>query len=553
MNWFTSLLFNDSVGRTVMIFAFVIAIGSMLGKLKLKGISLGSTFVLFVGILVSHFGFTVNASILHFMKDFGLILFVFSIGLQVGPNFFSSFKQSGLMLNGLAAGSVALNIAVTLLIFYLLGGIDFPMLVGVMQGAVTNTPGLGAAQQALNQLSTSGAGTPSISLGYAVAYPMGVVGIILGMVIIKHAFRIDYDKERAAATGGNTEEPSRCSYRITSKDVIGKQIKEISRMFNKEVVFARISQGGNVFVPNGDTVLNQGDLVRIIAPKQREAELDAMFGEKLTTEELNEQTGELKSRKILVTNKRLDGKSLQNLQLRKAFNVSVTRVFRSGVELMVTPELVLHMGDKVKVVGGDESLGLVEKFLGNSVKHLNEPHLSPLFIGIFLGIIVGYIPIAFPGMPQPAKLGLAGGPLIVSLLMGAFGHKIGLSCYTTQSANLMIREIGISLFLACVGLEAGEQFFNTLINGDGLLWVGYGLIITMVPMLIISTIARKCFKLNYFTIVGMISGTNTNPPALYYSNMIAENDRPSVAYSTVYPLAMFLRIVLAQTLILIFA
>jgi len=551
MNWFQSLLFNESVGRTVLIFAFVIAAGSILGKLKFKGISLGSTFVLFVGIIVSYFGFTLNPSISHFMKDFGLILFVFSIGLQVGPNFFSSFKQSGLLLNGLATGSICLNIIVTLLIFYLLGDIDFSMLVGVMQGAVTNTPGLGAAQQALNQINTGGE-LPSISLGYAVAYPMGVIGVILSMVIIKNLFRINYDEERKTTETKNSEEPARCSYRISKEGVVGKQIKEISRQFNKEVIFARISHLGDVFVPNGDTRLEMGDLIRVIAPKQREQDLDKLFGEKIQNDLLNAQTEELKQRKILITNKRLEGKSLHNLQLRNSFNVNVTRVFRSGVELVATPDLVLHLGDKVKIVGSEENISLVEKFLGNSVKHLNEPHLSTIFIGIFLGIIVGYIPIAFPGMPQPAKLGLAGGPLIVSLLMGAFGHKIGLTCYTTQSANMMLREIGISLFLACVGLEAGEHFFDTLINGDGMKWVGYGLLITMIPVLTIGIIARKVFHLNYFTIVGMISGTNTNPPALYYSNMIAENDRPSVAYSTVYPLSMFLRIVLAQTLILIF-
>lgn len=551
MNWFQSLLFNESVGRTVLIFAFVIAVGSMLGKLKFKGISLGSTFVLFVGIVVAHFGFTLNPAISHFMKDFGLILFVFSIGLQVGPNFFSSFKQSGLLLNGLATGSICLNIIVTLLIFYLLGDIDFSMLIGVMQGAVTNTPGLGAAQQALNQINTTG-DMPSISLGYAVAYPMGVIGVILSMIVIKNLFRINYDDERKQFAENKGEEPARCSYRVSSEQVIGKQIKEISRQFNKEVIFARISHDGEVFVPTGDTILQSGDLVRIIAPKQREQELDSMFGEKIQNDLLNAQTEELKQRKILITNKRLEGKSLHNLQLRKSFNVNVTRVFRSGVELVATPDLVLHLGDKVKIVGTEENMSLVEKFLGNSVKHLNEPHLSTIFIGIFLGIIVGYIPIAFPGMPQPAKLGLAGGPLIVSLLMGAFGNKIGLTCYTTQSANLMLREIGISLFLACVGLEAGEHFVDTLINGDGLKWVCYGLLITIIPVLTIGIIARKVFKLNYFTIIGMISGTNTNPPALYYSNMMAENDRPSVAYSTVYPLSMFLRIVLAQTLILIF-
>ena len=551
MNWFQSLLFNESVGRTVLIFAFVIAVGSMLGKLKFKGISLGSTFVLFVGIVVAHFGFTLNPSISHFMKDFGLILFVFSIGLQVGPNFFSSFKQSGLLLNGLATGSICLNIIVTLLIFYLLGDIDFSMLIGVMQGAVTNTPGLGAAQQALNQINTTG-DMPSISLGYAVAYPMGVIGVILSMIVIKNLFRINYNDERKQFAENKGEEPARCSYRVSSEKVIGKQIKEISRYFNKEVIFARISHNGEVFVPTGDTMLQNGDLVRVIAPKQLEQELDSMFGEKIQNDLLNAQTEELKQRKILITNKRLEGKSLHNLQLRKSFNVNVTRVFRSGVELVATPDLVLHLGDKVKIVGTEENMSLVEKFLGNSVKHLNEPHLSTIFIGIFLGIIVGYIPIAFPGMPQPAKLGLAGGPLIVSLLMGAFGNKIGLTCYTTQSANLMLREIGISLFLACVGLEAGEHFVDTLINGDGLKWVCYGLLITIIPVLTIGIIARKVFKLNYFTIIGMISGTNTNPPALYYSNMIAENDRPSVAYSTVYPLSMFLRIVLAQTLILIF-
>lgn len=553
MNWLSSLLFNESVGRTVLIFAFVIALGSMLGKLKFKGISLGSTFVLFVGIVVAHFGFTVNPAISHFVKDFGLILFVFSIGLQVGPNFFSSFKQSGLLLNGLAVGSISLNIITTIVIFYVFGNVDFSMLVGIMQGAVTNTPGLGAAQQALSQITPEGTPVPSISLGYAVAYPMGVIGIILGMVIIKRIFNIDFDKERETTAVIEHEEPARCSYRVTAgSSVIGMEIKEISRKFNKELVFARISQNGNAFVPQGDTKINEGDLVRVIASKNIENELDAIFGEKLTTEVLNEQTGELKSRKLLVTNKRLDGRSLHNLQLRKAFNVSVTRIYRSGVELVATPDLVLHLGDKVKVVGSDDNLDLVERFIGNSVKHLNEPHLTTIFLGIFIGIIVGFIPIAFPGMPQPAKLGLAGGPLIVSLLIGAFGNKIGLTSYTTQSANMMIREIGISLFLACVGLEAGEQFFQTLASGDGLTWVGYGLLITMIPMLTISFVARKFFHLNYFTIIGMISGTNTNPPALYYSNMTAENDRPSVAYSTVYPLSMFLRILLAQTLILIF-
>ncbi len=554
MNWLQSLLLTDSVGRTVLIFAFVIAVGTMLGKIRIKGISLGSTFVLFVGIAVAHFGFTLNTQILHFMKDFGLILFIFSIGLQVGPNFFSSFKHEGLLLNGLALGSIALNILVTVVIFYVFGNIDFPMLIGVMQGAVTNTPGLGAAQQALSQMAAEGQTVPSISLGYAVAYPMGVIGIILGMVIIKNLFKIDYAEERNKLTANNSDdEPARCSFRIVSREVIGRQVKDISRQFNKEIIFARIKHADSVMVPNGDTVLNDGDLVRVIAPRHLEPELDSLFVERVSNDELNEQTGELKSRKILVTNKHLDGKTLFSLQLRKSFNVSVTRIYRSGFELVATPNLKLHLGDKIKAVGSDSSLTLVEKFLGNSVKHLNEPHLATLFVGIFLGIIVGQIPIALPGMPQPAKLGLAGGPLIVSLLIGAFGHKVGLTCYTTQSANLMIREIGISLFLACVGLEAGEQFVDTLVNGGGVLWVGYGLLITMIPMLVISVVARKCFNLNYFSIIGMVSGTNTNPPALYYSNMIAENDRPSVAYSTVYPLAMFLRIILAQTLILIFA
>ncbi len=557
MNWLTELLTGNSIAHAVLIYAFVIATGVLLGKIKIGSVSLGVTFVLFMGILVGHFGFTVDHDIMHFVKEFGLILFIFSIGLQVGPSFFTSFKKGGMMLNGLAVLLILLGIGVTLSLFGIFHGeISIPMLVGIMQGAVTNTPGLGAAQEALRQLSEAGelAGPiPSIGLGYAVAYPMGVIGILLTFIILRFVFRIKLDKEEASLKEQKEshETPNWITIKITNDSLIDCTLSQCQSMIRRQFIASRLFNGNEVIIPSDETRLKTGDIVSVIVNEADELAVTAFLGKKIDyVWEDSENT--MVSRRIVVTQSNVNGKTIGSLAFRTAYGVNITRVHRSGIDLLARPELYLQVGDRVTVVGSLEAIGKVEKILGNTLKRLNEPHLITIFLGIFVGILVGSIPIHFPNMPMPAKLGLAGGPLIVAILLGRFGYRLKLITYTTQSANLMLREMGISLFLASVGISAGAEFVDTVVSPDGLRWILSGVLITMVPALIVGVIGRL-LKINYFTLIGMISGSCTNPPALAYSGSIANNDAPAVAYSTVYPLTMFLRIICAQFIILLFA
>lgn len=557
MDWLSSLLFSDSIAHIVLIYSFVIFGGLLLGKVKFFGISLGATFVLFTGIIVSHFGFTVNPEISDFIKDFGLILFIFSIGLQVGPGFFSSFKKGGITLNLLAAGIVLLGVIVTISFYFIFKDrVSMPMLVGIMSGAVTNTPGLGAAQEALRQAFDAGqiSEIPQIALGYAVAYPLAVVGIIISIILIRVIFRINLEKEAKEIENINEqtkEKPERITIRLTNASLNGKTLFQIKEMIGREFVISRMKRNLLYSIPQNETVLETNDTLLVVA-STADAEAIVAFTGEITEEDWKASEKQLVSRRIVITQSEINGKTLGSLRLRSLFGVNVTRVNRSGIDLLGSADLVLQVGDRLMVVGDMEAISKVEERLGNTLKKLNEPPIITIFVGIFLGILLGSVPFYFPNMPMPVKLGLAGGPLIIAILIGRFGYKLKLITYTTLSANLMIREIGITLFLASVGLASGGKFVETVFTGDGLLWIGLGIAITMIPLLIMGFIARKFTKLNYFTLMGLMAGSTTDPPALAYSNSVSVNDQPAVAYSTVYPLTMFLRVLAAQLLILLF-
>ena len=564
MDWIQNLLFNTtSVAHTVILYAFVIAAGVFLGKIKVFGVSLGVTFVLFVGLLAGHFGFVAEKNILHFVQEFGLILFVYSIGLQVGPSFFSSFKKGGMRLNMLAVGIVALNIVVMLSIYFLNSDkIELPMMVGILSGAVTNTPGLGAAQQTLAQISAdstlaggSGAAeVPDIAMGYAAAYPLGVIGFILTMLVIRAIFKIKLDKENKQIEEENENSqlvPHIVTYKVENQLIAGKTLEELSKLIDRNFVISRIKKGEEVVIPKGETVIEPGDLLLTVLSQQDEQALQAFIG---TPVEMDWEAthAPVVSRRIVITKSEFNGRTIGSLRLRMGYGLNATRLNRAGVDLLATPNLSLQIGDRLTVVGKLEDINRLAEKLGNSLKRLNEPNMITLFVGIFLGIILGSIPLAIPGMSAPMKLGLAGGPLIVAILIGRFGHKMHLVTYTSTSASLMLREIGICLFLASVGISAGGAFVKTLAS-DGLVWVLWGFLITVIPLLIIGSIARGVYKINYGTIAGLLSGACTDPPALAYANKTVGNDAPSVAYSTVYPLTMFLRILSAQLLILAFS
>lgn len=551
MDWLEALLWDPaSVAHIVCLYAFVISVGVLLGKIKIFGISLGVTFVLFTGILMGHFGFTGETHILHFIREFGLILFVFCIGLQVGPSFFSSFKKGGMRLNLLAVGIVILNIAVALGIYFIANGrIELPMMVGILYGAVTNTPGLGAAQEALNQLSYSG---QPIALGYACAYPLGVVGIIGSIIAIRYIFRVNFAKEEEELKnqGGDMKhQPHMLTLEVRNESIAGKRLLQIKEFLGRSFVCSRICHEGHVSIPNHETEFHIGDQVFIVCSEEDAEAVIAFIGKEVQVD-WEKQDVPMVSRRILVTKPEINGKKLGDMHFRSLFGVNVTRINRSGMDLFADPNLVLQVGDRVMVVGQQDAIERVTNVLGNQLKRLDHPNIATIFIGIFLGILIGSLPFAFPGMPTPVKLGLAGGPLVVAILIGRFGHKLGLVTYTTMSANLMLREIGIVLFLASVGIEAGQHFVQTVVEGDGLLYVGYGFLITVLPLLIIGTIGRLYFKVNYFTLMGLIAGSNTDPPALAYANQVSGNDAPSVGYSTVYPLTMFLRILAGQMILL---
>lgn len=548
-------LWGGGVAHSVLILSLVIAFGIMLAKIKVAGVSLGITWILFVGIVFGHFDMTLNEHLLHFMKEFGLILFVYSIGLQVGPGFFSAFKKGGLTLNLLAMLVVFLGVVITIILHFVTGT-PITTMVGILSGAVTNTPGLGAAQQANSDL--NGIDAPEIALGYAVAYLLGVVGIILSLIALKYILRINTKTEEAEAERGLghiqelTVRP--ISFEIRNEAIDGKKIKDIRPLMNRDFVISRVQyhDGQGTELANSDTVLHLNDKILVIStPKDIEA-ISVFFGKQIDMqwEQLDKK---LISRRILITKPELNGKMLSQLKIRNNFGACITRVNRSGVDLVAAPQLQLQMGDRVTIVGSELAVSHAEKVLGNSMKRLDHPNLIPIFLGIALGCILGSTPFVFPGIPQPVKLGLAGGPLIVSILISRFGPQYKMITYTTMSANLMLREIGISLFLACVGLGAGKGFVETVIYDGGYVWVGYGVIITIVPLLIAGLVGRYVFKLNYYTLIGVLGGSTTNPPALAYSNDLTSCDAPAVGYATVYPLTMFLRVLTAQILILALA
>ncbi len=553
MNWFTNLFFGTGIAHSIVVLALAITVGITLGaKLKFKGITLGITWILFCAIACSHFGMTLDPMVESFAKDFGLILFVYSIGLQVGPSFFSSFGKGGLSLNMLAASIVLLG-CVTAYVIHLVSGVDIATMTGVLFGAVTNTPGLGAAEQTFQDI--AGVANPDIASGYAMSYPLGVVGIIFSLLLLRWIFRIQLDKEEEQVKAEKGEEPQIVHYdlELTNPQVEGLRVRDLKLLTHITIIVSRIiDKDGNEYMPDAETILHVGDQVRFVTDQANERTILLLGQEKEVAWEALEKNVHLVSKHIVVTKPTFNGKRIMDLKIRDAFTITITRIRRAGIELLATPELRLQMGDRLTVVGEQEAVDKIAVKFGNSTKKLDAPNLASLFFGIVLGVVFGSLPIMLPGLSQPFKLGLAGGSLIVAILIGAFGTKWHMVTYTTTSANLMIREIGIALFLAAVGFGAGKSFIPTLVGG-GYVWIGYGVLITLIPLLIIGFIARKGLKLDYFTLMGLIAGSTTDPPALAYAtSQSSVNDRAAVAYSTVYPLTMFLRVLTGQLMILLF-
>ncbi len=540
---------------SILLFAIVITAGLCLAKLNFKGITIGSTWILFVGIVMGHFGFLPNARVLDFMKDFGLILFVYSIGLQVGPGFFSSFKNGGVKLNLLAVGLV-LMAAVTAFVIHLVSGESLQTMVGVMSGAVTNTPGLGAAQQTLIDVKGSGSETSVLASAYAVAYPIGVLGVLALLILLKAVFKVDLEKEakelEAQSSGADGARRMHCA--VSNPAIVGKRIADVlDEELKNEMVISRIMRGGEEFVPTQDTVLKEGDKVLIVTTQKCVDRIRIVFGAEVPMhldDWIKGRKGAPQLKRLGITKTDLTGKKLSEILFKVQYAVSVTRVVRSGVELVASPELRVQVGDYLQVVGDKEGIDAIAKLVGNKASALDRPNLLPIFLGIAIGVVFGCIPISIPGIPQPIKLGLAGGPLIIAILISCFGPRAHITTYTTQSANMMIREIGISFFLAAVGLGAGKTFVSSLMAG-GWWWILYGAIITIVPVLVISLIARYVFKLNFYQICGLVAGGTTNPPVLAFAQNAYGSKHVSVNYATVYPLSMFMRVLVAQVMILL--
>ena len=561
MDWIINLFTNtESVAHIALLYAIVIAIGVYLGKIKIGGISLGVTFVLFAGILAGHVGFTGPKEILTFVQDFGLILFVFMIGMQVGPGFFESFKKGGVTLNLLSATAILLNILVMFGCYYLFFDTsnphNLPMMVGTLYGAVTNTPGLGAANEAL--LSVFPNGAPSIANGYACAYPLGVVGIIGATILIKYITRVNLTEEEAQL---NEEEaanphakPHNMHLRVENTYIAGRTLREVSEFLNRDIVCSRLLHDGEVSIPNSKTTFEVGDELLVVCAEADAEAIKAFIGPEIEAEwdREKDEVQHFVSRRIIITRPEMNGKTLGKMHFSSVYGVNVTRISRQGMDLFASRNHHFHVGDRVMVVGPEENVNRVAEIMGNSVKRLDAPNIATIFVGIMVGIIFGSLPFAIPGMPVPLKLGIAGGPLIIAILIGRFGYRMKLVTYTTTSANMMLREIGLVLFLASVGIKAGAGFWDTVVQGDGLKYVGCGFLITIIPILIVGTIARLKFKFNYFTIMGMLAGTYTDPPALAYANASCSKEAPAVGYSTVYPLSMFLRIFTAQIVVLFF-
>lgn len=552
MNWLNSLFFGSGVPHSIFILTVAIACGIYLShRLKFKGITLGITWILFCAIAMSHFGMHLDPIVETFAKDFGLILFVYSIGLQVGPSFFSSFGKGGIKLNILAASIVLLGCATAYLI-HLLSGEDIATMTGVLCGAVTNTPGLGAAQQAFTDI--TGEINPNIASGYAMAYPLGVVGIIAVILIMRGIFNLKIEKEeaRVEAESEVQQEIEYIDILLTNPQVEGSYIRDLSQLCHMNLIVSRlIHPDGEDELPDVDTVLHVGDRIRIVVDKENMKSV-LLLGMETSLPTNHKANAHLVSRHVVVTKAELNGKRIGDLNVRATYHVSITRIRRAGVELLATRDLRLQLGDRITVVGEERAVDKVEKLFGNSTKRLDVPNLASIFLGLALGVAAGLVPIMLPGLGQPFKLGIAGGSLIAAILMSSFGPKIHIITYTTSSANLMIREVGIAMFLAAVGFGVGKTFIPTLIEG-GYVWIGYGVIITLLPLLIVGVIARLWLKLDYFSLMGLLAGSSTNPPALAYSTTVSSaNDRAAVVYSTVYPLTMFLRVLMGQLMILLF-
>ena len=561
MDWIVNLFTNtESVAHIALLYAIVIAIGVYLGKIKIGGISLGVTFVLFAGILAGHVGFTGPKEILTFVQDFGLILFVFMIGLQVGPGFFESFKKGGVTLNMLSASAILLNILVMFGCYYLFFDTsnpnNLPMMVGTLYGAVTNTPGLGAANEAL--LSVFPNGAPSIANGYACAYPLGVVGIIGATILIKYICKSNTADEEEQLNEEDAANPHAKAHnmhlRVENAYITGRTLREVSEFLNRDIVCSRLLHNGEVSIPNSKTKFEVGDELLVVCAEADAEAIKAFIGPEVEAEwdREKDEVQHFVSRRIIVTRPEMNGKTLGKMHFSSVYGVNVTRISRQGMDIFAGRNHHFHVGDKILVVGPEENVNRVAEIMGNSVKRLDAPNIATIFVGIMVGIIFGSLPFAIPGMPVPLKLGIAGGPLIIAILIGRFGYRMKLVTYTTTSANMMLREIGLVLFLASVGIKAGAGFWDTVVQGDGLKYVGCGFLITVIPILIIGTIARLKFKFNYFTIMGMLAGTYTDPPALAYANASCSKEAPAVGYSTVYPLSMFLRIFTAQIVVLFF-
>lgn len=551
MDFFYDLLFKESITQSLFLLTITIAIGIFCAeKLKIGKFSLGVTWILFAGIVLSHFGMTLNSQVAHFAKDFGLVLFVYSIGLQVGPSFFSSFGKGGIRMNALAVCIVLVGVLTTLCIHWITGE-EISTMVGILCGAVTNTPGMGAAQQAFSDI--TGSGTSTIAAAYAVTYPLGVVGVLLTIMFLRWAFRVNIQGElqRLQDEEANENQPICYDVKLTNPSIDGLKVVEVQKILGITMVVSRVFHtDGSEEVANGDTVVHIGESLRVLTDKHvmRTVQLLGPIQER---EMEPRSASSLVSRRIVLTKEQWNGKKIGSLAIRKHYNVNITRVIRAGIDLLATPDLVLQLGDRIIVVGAQEDVTKVADIFGNELKRLDIPNLLPIFLGVALGIIVGTLPIAIPGLSQPFKLGLAGGSLIVAILIGRFGPYYHLVTFATTSANKMIREIGISLFLATVGLGAGGSFFESIANG-GYWWILYGVIITMLPLLIVGTIGRLWMKMDFFSLSGLLSGSMTNPPALAYANSITgDSDRASASYATVYPLTMFLRVLTAQLIILL--
>lgn len=552
MEWLNSLFIEQTALQAVVIISLISAIGLGLGKIHIMGVSLGVTVVFFAGILAGHFGLSVDPQMLNYAESFGLILFVYALGLQVGPGFFSSFRKGGVALNMLALGVVLLGTAMTV-VFHTMTGVSLPDMVGILCGATTNTPALGAAQQTLKQM---GMNCNSPALSCAVSYPLGVIGVILGIILVRKLFVKKSDLEIKEKDDNNKTYIA--VFKVHNPGIFDKSIKDIAHISHHKFIISRLWRDGNVSIPTSEKVLKEGDRLLVITSEKDALALTVLFGEQENTDwnkediDWNAIDGQLVSQRIVVTRSEINGKKLGSLRLRNHYGINISRVYRSGVQLLATPELTLQMGDRLTVVGEATAIHNVEKVLGNAVKSLKEPNLITIFIGIILGLALGAIPISFPGISAPVKLGLAGGPIVVGILIGTFGPRLHMVTYTTRSANLMLRALGLSMYLACLGLDAGKHFFETVFRPEGLLWIGLGFTITLIPVLIMAIIAFKIMKVDFGSVSGMICGSMANPMALTYVNDTIPGDNPSVSYATVYPLCMFLRVIIAQVILMFF-